>query len=55
MANTWFLDKIMEQLHQAGIEGKSLKADSVCQLIALSSIATVSIYLNVYIDRMTNP
>jgi hypothetical protein len=30
MANAWLLDKIIEQLHQPGIEGKSLKADSVC-------------------------
>jgi hypothetical protein len=37
MANTGLLDKIIE-LHQAGIDGKSWKADSVCQLIALSSM-----------------
>jgi hypothetical protein len=38
MANTWVLDKTSEQLHQPGIEVKSWKADSVCQLVALSSI-----------------
>jgi len=38
MANTWVLDKTSEQLHQPGIEVKSWKADSVCQLIGLSSI-----------------
>lgn len=38
MVNTGLLDKIIEQLHQPGIDGKSWKADSVLTLIALSSM-----------------